>query len=457
MDENSLKDVKLNIHYPRDNEYDYFVKLSILNLDNEFEKDMSVGQAFIIDSKQPLQKSLKSDTSIFSTKFGRQLGDEAAFSHRYKCACGYLQGAFNSVMDHPNFYCPYCGTPAKLVGDDFTYFGYIHLKDQYHIINPAIYVELISIIGKDNLESILEPAIELDADGKPMSSYDRKIFKRKNARRYKKKSKLDSKYESLGMMGFYEKFDEILAYFLKKRKNKKDVYDLIMQHRDCVFSHSIPIYTTQLRIAKVEGKRFTFEKTNATFNILASLGAQLNNDTLSIYRNPKLQNQILWDMQVKLSELSDEIIRILADKRGIMRSTISGRTAFSERSIIVPDSRLRSDEVMLPYTGLVLLLEQVLINIIQSSYNITYAEAYKKWYYATLQLDQRVLDILNNLIKMDKIHVLINRNPTIHYESIVWKRVVGVNTDSAVLSLDQFVLSGLAADYDGDCRAILCG
>jgi hypothetical protein len=222
-----------------------------------------------------------------------------------------------------------------------------------------------------------------------------------------------------------------------------------MQHRDCVFSHSIPIYTTQLRIAKVEGKRFTFEKTNATFNILASLGAQLNNDTLSIYRNPKLQNQILWDMQVKLSELSDEIIRILADKRGIMRSTISGRTAFSERSIIVPDSKLRSDEVTLPYVGLVLMCEQIIVNILQSSYNITYAEAYKKWYYATLNVDKRVLDILNNLIKMDKIHVLINRNPTIHYESIVWKRVVGVNTDSSVMGLDQFVLSGLAADYDG--------
>jgi hypothetical protein len=101
--------------------------------------------------------------------------------------------------------------------------------------------------------------------------------------------------------------------------------------------------------------------------------------------------------------------------------------------------------------------EQIIVNILQSSYNITYAEAYKKWYYATLKVDPRVLDILNNLIKMDKIHVLINRNPTIHYESIVWKRVVGVNTDSSVMGLDQYVLVGLAADYDGDCRAILCG
>jgi hypothetical protein len=92
------------------------------------------------------------------------------------------------------------------------------------------------------------------------------------------------------------------------------------------------------------------------------------------------------------------------------------------------------------------MLEQILVNIIQSSYNITYAQAYKRWYYATLHVDERVLDIINNLIKMDKIHVLINRNPTIHYESIVWKRVVGVNTESYTMGMDQFTLSGLAAD-----------
>jgi DNA-directed RNA polymerase beta' subunit len=155
-------------------------------------------------------------------------------------------------------------------------------------------------------------------------------------------------------------------------------------------------------------------------------------------------------MQVKLSELTDEIIRILADKKGVMRSTISGRTSFSERSVIVPDPKLKMDEVILPYTGLVLLMEQIIVNILQSSYNITYAHAYKIWYYSTLQLDERVLSILNNLINLDKIHVLINRNPTIQYQSIVWKRVVGVNTDSPVMSLDPYVLTDLCADFDGD-------
>ena len=49
----------------------------------------------------------------------------------------------------------------------------------------------------------------------------------------------------------------------------KDVYDDIMENKDIVFTHSIPVYTVQLRIAKVENKRFTFESTNADFNMLA--------------------------------------------------------------------------------------------------------------------------------------------------------------------------------------------
>lgn len=446
--------INVNIHYPRDGEYDYFVRLMLINLDEEYKKDYTNTHMVLISEPQGILKALKSESSIFSSKFGRSLQDENPYSHKFSCKYGCTQGAFFSVPGDANWVCPHCHTEVKLVGDDFTFFGWIVLNDEYHVIHPIMYLELCSLIGKENLETILEPAIPQDADGHALSQYDRKLLKRKNARKYKKKGKIDTTFEAIGMKGFYERFDEVIDYFYKKRKkSKQEVYNLIQEHRDKVFTHCIPVYTTQLRIAKVEGKRFTFEKTNAAFNLLAKLAATLNRDNLSIYRNDKLQNQLLWDMQLKISELTDEIIRILADKRGVMRSTISGRTSFSERSVIVPDSTLRMDEVTLPYTGLVLLLEQVIVDILQSSYNVTYAAAYKIWYYATLQQDKRVLDIINNLIHMDKIHVLINRNPTIHYQSIVWKRVVRVNTDSLVMGLDPYVLQGLTADFDGDCRA----
>ena len=155
------------------------------------------------------------------------------------------------------------------------------------VIHPLMYKSLQSLIGADNLESIIEPELELDGDGKPMSLYDKRIFKKKNARRYKKRTKVDETYAGLGMLGFYEHFDEIIDYFFKKKPGKKDVYDDIRENRSIIFTHSIPVYTTQLRIAKVENKRFTFESTNADFNLLAKLADQINKDHLFIYRNNK--------------------------------------------------------------------------------------------------------------------------------------------------------------------------
>ena len=441
--------LNVNVKYPNDPDFDYFAKLVLLDLDKEAEKDLSNNHAFIIREPQPINKTIKSEWGIFSSKFGRSLQDDTQ-QHRFSCKNGCTQGAFFAVPDDANFRCPICGTEVKLVGDDFTFFGYIHLKDEYAVIHPTLYYVLESLIGKDNLANIIEPAVEQDANGNPMSMYDKRIFKKKNARRYKKKTKLDTKFESIGLIGLRQKFQEVIDYFYKKKTAKKPLYDLIMKNKEKVFIHNIPVYTTQLRIAKVENKRFTFEKTNADFNLLAALAAKINKDNLSVYRNIKYQNQVLWDMQLKLMSLATEIHNILTGKKGTMRSTISGRTAFSSRIVIVPDPEMRCDQVSLPYFSLVLLLEQIIINILQSSYNITYTESYKMWYYATLRIDQRVLDIINNLIKMDKIHVLINRNPTIFYQSIVWKRVVKCNTDSIVMGLDQFVLTGLTADFDGD-------
>ena len=442
-----MDNLNLKVTFPRDEEYDYFVKLVKLDFDKECFKDLSNGNGFLIQEPQPINKAIKSDTSIFSTRFGRSLNDENPYSHRYRCKCGHIQGAFFAVENEPNFVCPICGESVKMVGDNFRFFGYIKLKPEYCIIHPNIYASLISIIGKDNLEAIIEPSIELDMNGNPMSDYDRRLLKKKNLRKYKKGvAKIDTTYEGIGILGFRDKFQEILDYFYKKKAFKKAMYDDIMEHKDIVFIHSIPVYTTQLRIAKVENKRFTFEKTNADFNLLAKLAATINKDNLSVYRSRKYQNQILWDMQSKLNELTTEIINILSDKKGVMRSTITGRTAFSSRCVIVPDATLKMDECAISYFSLVLLMEQIIINILQSSYNITYSQAYKIWYYASLRIDQRVLDILNNLIAMDKIHVIINRNPTITYMSMCWQRVVKVNLDSIVLSLNGFILKGLNAD-----------
>lgn len=451
---NLQKDLKfqVNLTYPRDDEYDYYTILERIDLDKECQKDLSNWHGLLIKEPQPINKALKSDDSIFSSKFGRSLQDPNPYSNRYSCHCGYVQGAFKAVPEDLNFRCPMCQTEVKLVGDDFTYFGWITLG-KYFVIHPLMYESLASLIGRDNLEAIIEPDIELDSDGNPMSSYDKRLFKKKNSRRFKRKTSLDDTYAGIGILGFKEKFREIIDYFYRKKPNKKDVYDDIVENESIIFTHSIPVYTTQLRIAKVENKRFTFEKTNADFNLLAKLAAIVKKDERVVHNSYKAKNKLLWDMQCKIGSLTTEIIATLAGKKGVIRSTIAGRVAFSSRSVIAP-TRNDMDSITLPYFGLVILLEQVLVNIIQKSYNITYSQAYKIWYYASLKMDPRVKEIIDNLIKAKKIRTLINRNPTIGYESMVYQNVIEC-TDGFTMGINTFILKGLNGDFDGDTLNIL--
>ena len=447
MSENVVPNFDVRLSYPRDDEFDIYTKLERINLDKECEKDLANHHGLIIKEPQAINKALKSEDSIFSSKFGRSLQDPNPYSHRYSCHCGYMQGSFNAVPNDSNFKCPLCGTEVKLVGDDFTYFGWIILKDKYCVIHPLMYESLASLIGRDNLEAIIEPEIELDGDGNPMSLYDKRIFKKKKARKYKKKVSLDNTYAGIGMLAFRDRFDEIINYYIKKKPNKKDIYDDIVANKDIVFIHCIPVYTTQLRIAKVENKRFTCEKTNAEFNLLAKLAATVNKDERVVHNNYKEKNKLLWDMQQKISSLTTEIIATLAGKKGVIRSTIAGRVAFSSRDVIVPNPKLHMDQVTLPYFALVILLEQVIVNIIQKSYNITYAKAYKMWYFASLKIEPRVKEIIDNLIKANKIKVMINRNPTISYASMVYQNVVEC-TDGFTMGINQYVLKSLNADFD---------
>ena len=69
------------------------------------------------------------------------------------------------------------------------------------------------------------------------------------------------------------------------------------------------------------------------------------------------------------------------------------------------------DSVKLPYFALVELLKPTIVNILKKSYNITYSDAYKIWYKAQINKDDRVWSIIDQFIKeRGYIPILINRN-----------------------------------------------
>lgn len=386
-----MGDINVKWQYPYNPDYDYEARLERINLDDERKLDLSTDNGFIIDEPQAIKKDLKAENGIFSTKFGATLQDVNPFGNRYSCQCKHLQ----SRIYHGTT-CPVCGTKVKFVDDNFSYFGWICLKDPYYIIHPNLYKSLEFLIGVDRLDRIINPVDEKDVDGFTMEI---------------KKPK-DEPFYGLGLIGFKENFKEILDYYLTKNPTKQDYYEDILANKDKLFIQSIPVYTTHLRPFRIEGDSFFFEGTNAIYNLMAKHAAQINRDNLKMFRKTKPKNKSLYDLQVGYNELYKEMENLIAQKKGTIRQLLGGRYNFTARSVIVPNPKLRIDQVTLPYHALVELLQQRIINILQKSYNISYSEAYKMWYKAQIKKNERVYQIIKGIIH-DTPHglpVIINRN-----------------------------------------------
>lgn len=388
--------INVNMTYPNNPEYDIEVMLKKINLDEERIKDLRHNNGFIVTEPQSIKKDLKAADSIYSRKFGTTLQDVNAFENRYKCRCGHLQGRV-----YIGIKCPLCGEEVEFVDDNYNYFGWLVLQDPYKVIHPGFYAQLRNFFGlnkirENRMDNIINPIIEKDEDGFTARTGD---------------PSADEPFYGIGMMEFVERFDEIMEFYLKKYPQKKDMYDDIMEGRDSVFTQSIPVYTTQLRPFSLEDSQFGYEKVNEYYTMLAKSVHLVNNDELKMFRKAKPKNTLLFDIQSDFNKLYTEQINILATKKGELRQNFGGRFNFSARCVIAQEPSLEVDSVKLPYFALVELLKPTIVNILKKSYNMTYSDAYKIWYKAQINKDDRVWSIIDQFIKeKGYVPILINRN-----------------------------------------------
>lgn len=436
--------VNIRMTYPKNEEFDFKTQLKIINLDEEREKGLMYGADFIITEPQGAKKdtdysSNKSDRSIFSSRYGSTIMDSDAYIDRYRCDCGRLRGTL-----YHNEYCSVCNTKVKYMDDDFDIFGWVILQDGYKVIHPTLYKCIESLIGPRKLPEIITQYFEYDVDG----------FIKSETKPNK------DKYFGIGMIEFVKHIDEILEYYKNKNKSNKtklELYDHIMAHRDCLLTSSIPVYTLFLRPVNISGDKFVFEKNNKWYNNIAKNAAIVNKNKMIIQRSKKTKDAALLDIQNTFNTIYGEIVKILSGKKGVIRSSRGGRYNFSARGVIIPYPNLRIDEVIMPYNALVVLLEQTIVNILVRSYNISYSEAYKKWWKSQIVEDDVVISIIRNIIKNYPrgIPLLINRNPSINYGSILQMYCIDVALDSFTVYVPLQILQTLGADFDGDCMNIL--
>ena len=392
--------MQVNTRYSRSDEYDFETRLERINLDAERRKDVLSGNGFIISSPKAIKDDIKDPNGIYSTKYGPGLQDANAFGNRYRCKCGHRQSRF-----YHGLVCEVCGEKVEFKDDNFEMFGYICLKDPYYIIHPNLFMSLAFFIGEKDFMNIITPVDKKDEDG-----HDVDIKRPK-----------DEPFYGIGMMDFYQRFDEIINYYAIKKSNKSEYYENILKDREKVFIQSIPVFTIHLRPYRVDNGTFHFEGTNAIYNMIATIAAKINDDRTKMNRKKKPKNQLLFDMQMKYKELYTELTSIISGKKGSVRQLFGGRYNFTARSVIAPDPTKRVDEVSLSYQCLCGLLQQRIINILHKSYFMKYNDAYKLLYESMHEENPIIVQIIEGIIKSSGrgIPVLINRNPTISLGGIL--------------------------------------
>lgn len=432
------------------------VQLKILNFKKMYKDDIKSGNGFVITDPEGINDAKeRTEGGIYSPKFGTSWGDANAFAERYKCSCGYLIGRL-----HEHEVCPRCNNKVKFVDNNFEMTGWLKL-DKYHLIHPTLFHFIEYIIGNRKImDSMLKFECPVDIKGK-INKKSKPLYKTGNP-------EIDI-FLGKGMIDFYENFDAILAHFyklkLKKNSNPKKVkavYEFLQKHRDSIFIKHVPIFTLLLRPIIITDENFRFGEVNKKYAILTKKIFKLNENEFKSDVNEKRILNNLYASQKTVNDVYDMILDAISKKEGHIRSNVLGnRFNYSSRNVITPVSKVKINEIKLPYLGFLELYKNELINLLVKMENISYYEATEYIEDSYINKNEKVYQLMKYLIKnsRNKLKVLINRNPTINYGSILAMKVKDVKPDYSdyTMSLPIFVLGVLAGDFDGDvCVSCSC-
>ena len=411
-------------------------RLVKLNLNAEAEYRIKHEKDFLITNPVAVEKNgNKTIDGIFSPKFGHtQFDDQLGTKDMYRCQCGNLAGAI-----YVNEVCPKCETPVEFIDADLSIMGWIPLKE-YTVISAGMFIHLQDFIGKTEIRNILKVDVsKMDSNGNL---------------KYERTAK--SPYAHIGMMEFRERFDEIMEFYLKKFPKKRELYELIMEFKECNFTSYIPVYSSILRPRIEANEKIRSFKANTHYDTIMK---QYELITLDV-GNILTILPALYEIQYEYMELYEFIVESYTGKEGLFRSQFGGiRIDYGARSVIINGKDLKPDEVDIPYVSAITFLELEILYLLRKLDDITENEAYMILNRAMREFNPKIHALVQNIVSRSKtpIHVLVNRPPSLSDRSFRLLRVrkVKSNIDDLTLSISPSLLDGFAGDYDGDSLAYI--
>lgn len=403
------------------------VHLVLENMDKMRQHRIKNADDFVVKVHTTIKKEMKNrgEDSIYSKRYGTSWEDKDAFQELYSCYCGTTYGKFKQGV-----ICPECKQVVKYTGNNIDVTGWLVLEDA-KLIHPNIYAYLESIIGKDELADIIKS---------PMADLNGHMV-------------INEGFSRMGMTRFVNEWKKVLDFYIKKKPNKRPQYDYILEHKDKIFTSSIPVFSLVLRPIHASNVIYS-SKANDYYNPLSKNVKDFNSKVslmTFLEREDKLE-----EIQMYFNKVYDYCLKAIASKEGQIRANMMGaRFNSSTRTVIVPlGDGCDIDEIELPYLAFLEVYKLEIISILKRVRGITHNEALKIWRNATFEFSKEVYNIIMMMIKKSKggVKYIINRNPSIRYGSILTMRVryVEPKIDNYVMKIPLQVLPFLNADFDGD-------
>ena len=128
------------------------------------------------------------------------------------------------------------------------------------------------------------------------------------------------------------------------------------------------------------------------------------------------------------------------------------KSNYTSRNVICPDHTLHDNEVDMSYHTFLEVYKDLIIRYLINTENQTLNQAYYQWNAAKIRFSAKVYEIMNYIVEREQPMLLLNRNPTLNYYSMLLLTVRKVKSDfnDYTLSVPLAILPGLNADFDGD-------
>lgn len=393
--------------------------------------NLAASQYAMITNKEGISKGKFTEDGIYSKRI---FGPSDTPTH-YMCDCGVEEGAFNSGK-----LCNTCNTPVRKQ-NLLDRVGWIDLEN-YYVIHPMLYIMLEKLIGKRQLDKILEVENSIDQSGFVREPDSQTRVGKHN------------KWNGIGMRGLYNNFREIVTHFYQAgRKNPKKVqaYTVLYENWEKIWINKIAVTTHLLRPATIRNDKVFYDETNNNFTFIMNHLTQLKEYGL-LHPSTSVDMK-LAKIQSNMMSIFEKTMERLSRKKGYIRKEITGnRINYVSRSVILPaQSTIKINELWLPYMAFMEMWQMPIIHMLTQMYNCNHRDALTRWFVAKLTPSADIYSIIDYLVDQG-CYVLFNRNPTINIGSILRMKVVRVKKDPTDLttSTPNNVLKMLGGDYDGD-------